>query len=232
VKKLNAHLIKFGTRNVASAFAYPFKTAPNGLITGTLKAAHVYAFSCKFVAQITSGTPKTVSASAKNSRYVQTDMCGIPTLANVNPAPKLRNANFLLSGLQNIARAYVRTPSGSFHCLAVLVNSIRDAASASTAKLILIGIPLPALVSALSKQFSVLQAPCSMRSAANASSSPAWHQKTAAYSGLTGIGTSTRAIASVHSNLQERYVQTVACPTTTPVNATVTADAILTRRHV
>ena len=77
-----------------------------------------------------------------------------------------------------------------------------------------------------SKQSNVHQVPGSMRSTANASLSPASLQKTAAYSGLTGTGMSTRAIASVRSNLQVRNVQTVACPTTTPVNAKVSAGAI------
>jgi hypothetical protein len=86
-------------------------------------------------------------------------------------------------------------------------------------------------VSESSKQSTVHQVPGSMRSAANASLSPASLQKTAAYSGLTGTGTSTRTIASVRSNLQVRNVQTVACPTTTPVNAKVSAGAILTSRH-
>ena len=55
VHKLHAHLIKFGTHNVASSLAYPFMTAMIGLITGTSKVAHANALKSKFVTQITSG---------------------------------------------------------------------------------------------------------------------------------------------------------------------------------
>ena len=108
VKKLNAHLIKFGTHNAASAFAYPSKTAIIGLITGTSKAAHANALRSKFVTQITSGIPYTVSASASNSRYVPSDKNGIPSLANVTTA-NIVTAQVSLSGNNHLASAYVRT---------------------------------------------------------------------------------------------------------------------------
>ena len=65
----------------------------------------------------------------------------------------------------------------------------------------------------------------------NASSSPARTKKTAASSGLTGTGTSTPAIASVHSNLPVRYVQTALCPTTTRAAATLLSHVSLPMRN-
>ena len=65
----------------------------------------------------------------------------------------------------------------------------------------------------------------------NASSSPARTKKTAASSGLTGTGTSTPAIASVHSNSPVVFVQTALCPTTTRADAILLSHATLPRRN-
>jgi hypothetical protein len=161
------------------------------------------------------------------------ELYGIQTPASVTNANKLVFVRASLSGNSPFASAYVHTPLRVLKCrfLAQLVSSMQNAVNALTAILTASGIPKPALATANLTQQTVLKAPFSIKSAVNASSSPACTRKTAASLGLTGTGTSTPVIASVRSNSPVKFVQTALCPTTPRAAAILLSHAISPMRN-